>query len=120
MRRHRTGSPHVTDKPARSGAIDQDLVQQGNDIPTNTDEPKLMLVSDVFHGFLPDSATRFRFTKSSFNVSPRPGRSGTVIKPSGPAWNFSSVSSCRIGESSTQSSKMNASRHVLSQWSDAA
>ena len=38
----------------------------------------------------------------------------------GPAWNFSTVSSWRMGESSTQSSKMKASRQVLSQWSDAA
>jgi len=34
----------------------------------------------AFH--LPDSAIRYFLTNSSFNVTPRPGPSGTVIQPS--------------------------------------
>ena len=71
----------------------------------------------VFH--LPDSATRYFLTNCSFKVMPRPDPSGTVIHPSF-ACSFSCVSSWRMGESSTQSSKMNASRHVASQCKLAA
>src|SRR6185369_13937904 len=66
----------------------------------------------AFH--LPDSATRYLVTNSSFSSMPSPGPSGAVIQPS-MACSFSCVSSWRIGESSTQSSKMNASRQVASQ-----
>src|SRR5215208_3520271 len=66
-----------------------------------------------------DSAIRYRFTKSSLMVTPRPGPSGGRIHPSTDC-TFSTVSSCRRGESSTQSSNKKASRQVLSQWAHAA
>src|SRR6185436_14522540 len=50
--------------------------QEGQDQPA---------ASRRFHRSAPDSATRYRFTKSSLSVSPRPGPSGTTMKPSGPA-----------------------------------
>jgi len=71
--------------------------------------------SKAGQGQIPLSATRNSRTQSSLRVTPSPGRSGTVIKPSGSAWNRSRARSCRKGESSTQSSKRNADGAVASQ-----
>src|SRR6266566_3662904 len=65
------------------------------------------------------SDTRYRPTNPSSSLTPRPGRSGTSMKPFTDCI-FSTVNSCGNGESSTQSSNTNASRHVESQWMLAA